>query len=128
MLVEDRYHRATFAKGRLEPGETLPQAALREIAEETGIDGKIQELLGTVSYRYYDPRRGRIDKSVTYYLVEAFGGTTSPQLEEIRAVGWYSLDQADTVYQQRGYDTNKPILGKALKILGGRHGEQRCRP
>ena len=126
MLIEDLFNKITFAKGRIEKGETLAQTALREIEEETGIIGRIHKLLGTVSYRYYDPNRGYIDKDVTYYLIETIGGSTKPQLKEIRSVQWWPLEQANSIYQRRGYATNRKLLRAALDVLSDQQGGITC--
>jgi 8-oxo-dGTP pyrophosphatase MutT (NUDIX family) len=59
-----------LAKGKLEPGETELQAALRELQEETGIteitfDDQFYE---KVMYRYGDYRGGVIHKQVGFFL------------------------------------------------------------
>jgi 8-oxo-dGTP pyrophosphatase MutT (NUDIX family) len=51
-------YRTTFPKGRLDPGETPQEAAIRETWEETGLVGKIESFLGdfertTTTTRYY---------------------------------------------------------------------------
>ena len=38
-LIQDRYGKISLPKGKMEPGETIEQTALREIVEETGIEG-----------------------------------------------------------------------------------------
>ena len=62
-------------KGGVEPGETPAQAALREIAEETGMSGVVEGELGSIDYWFYArDRGGRIHKTVHYFLVRATGG------------------------------------------------------
>ncbi len=40
----------SLPKGKLDPGETWKKAALREVLEETGCIGKIQNYAGSISY------------------------------------------------------------------------------
>ena len=54
--------------GRLEPGETIPQCAEREVAEETGLDGRFAGVLYVSEFL----REGRHTVDVTA-LVEAEG-------------------------------------------------------
>lgn len=117
-LIQDRYGKISLPKGKMEPGETVEQTALREIAEETGIEGKIVTLLETIKYQYAHPEKGNIDKEVYYYLVEAVGGTLQPQVEEIRGVEWCDPDEAARLQRQRGYANNTVVLHKALQHLG----------
>ena len=57
-------------KGKLRPGETPRQAAVREVEEETGIRAHAGELLGTTEYDYMDPKTGQmIHKRVLFYLM-----------------------------------------------------------
>lgn len=85
-------------KGHVEPGETLEQTAEREVAEETGITGRVLINLGTVDYWFTTPQN-RIHKMVHHYLLEATGGELSvegdPDQEAIDAA-WFPLEQVHT--------------------------------
>lgn len=116
-LIQDRYGRITLPKGKMEPGETVEQTALREIREETGISGRIIEPLEIIRYQFTHPEAGLIHKEVHYFLVEAIGGTLQPQIEEIRGVEWLSPKEAWR-QQKHGYDNNDSVLRKALEKLG----------
>ncbi|ROR66171.1 NUDIX hydrolase [Agrococcus jenensis] len=64
LLVERTQHRDhSLPKGKLDPGETLPQCAAREIEEETGVRIALGAPLGTTEYRLPDGR----DKVVYYW-------------------------------------------------------------
>lgn len=60
-------------KGHLEPGETPEQAAVREIAEETGITGRVVRPLGVIDY-WFTSEDSRIHKVVHHFLLCAVGG------------------------------------------------------
>ena len=60
-------------KGHIEAGETPEQAAVREVAEETGIESAIIQSLGVIDYWFTGDDR-RIHKVVHHYLLEATGG------------------------------------------------------
>ncbi|MBO9609830.1 MAG: NUDIX domain-containing protein [Paenibacillaceae bacterium] len=117
-LIQDRYGKITLPKGKMEPGETIEQTALREIVEETGIEGRIVEQLETVIYQYMHPEAGPVDKEVHYYLVEAIGGSLQAQIEEIRGVEWMKPMTAWKKQKQFGYGNNASVLRKALERLG----------
>jgi 8-oxo-dGTP pyrophosphatase MutT (NUDIX family) len=81
-------------KGHLEAGETPEQAAVREIAEETGIEGRVLSSLGMIDY-WFSAEGRRIHKLVHHYLLEATGGELTiegdPDHEAID-VAWVPLD------------------------------------
>lgn len=54
-LILDRYGKISMAKGKMEPGETVEQTALREIEEETGIIGSIISPVDIIKYTYNHP-------------------------------------------------------------------------
>ncbi|WP_246260443.1 NUDIX hydrolase [Cellulomonas taurus] len=60
-------------KGHLEGTETAEEAAVREIAEETGIIGTIVRRLGVIDYWFTGDDR-RVHKMVHHYLLGAVGG------------------------------------------------------
>ena len=70
-LVHDVFGYWTLAKGRIEDGEKASEGAKREIAEETGLDIDVGVELGKNEYIASDPERGKIKKSVTYFLASA---------------------------------------------------------
>jgi 8-oxo-dGTP pyrophosphatase MutT (NUDIX family) len=82
-------HDWSFPKGKLEPGETLETAALREVWEETGMTC---DLLRFIGHTEYVDRKGR-PKTVAYWIMGAEGGFFSPN-EEVDELRWLSLDLA----------------------------------
>ncbi|QYR20154.1 NUDIX domain-containing protein [Paenibacillus sp. sptzw28] len=117
-LIQDRYGKISLPKGKMEPGETVEQTALREIIEETGMEGIIIAPIDQIKYKYNHELKGLIDKEVHYYLVEAVGGKLQAQIEEIRGVEWFEPSEAWRRQRQAGYNNNDRILAGALKLLG----------
>ncbi len=74
----------TLPKGKLENGESNEQAALREVAEEAGVAGRLVETWSCET-RYLD-YRGR-DKVVTYFLLEVDEVAFSPN-DEVDRLEW----------------------------------------
>ncbi|MFD0586725.1 NUDIX hydrolase [Paenibacillus sp. GCM10027627] len=117
-LIQDRYGKVSLPKGKMEPGETVEQTALREIAEETGLEGVIVAPIDQIKYQYEHSNYGIVNKEVHYYLVEAVGGTHQAQVEEIRGVDWFEPMEAWRRQKQSGYDNNHRIVAGALHLLG----------
>lgn len=69
-------------KGRLEKGETLEQAAIREVEEESGLKCKIIKYIGYVKYNYRHRNGEKVQKTVHYFYMVKKGGDLKPQKEE----------------------------------------------
>jgi 8-oxo-dGTP diphosphatase len=78
----------TFPKGKLDSGETFEQAALREVAEETGMDCYVERFVGTTNYTH---RKGK-PKIVAYYLMGVNHGEFAPN-EEVDDLVWLPMEQ-----------------------------------
>jgi 8-oxo-dGTP diphosphatase len=95
ILLVHRGDRAdvSLPKGKLDPGETLPQTAVREIAEETGLAITLGAPLGTVEYTLPSGR----EKIVYYWSSEiddhALQLSTFVPNAEIAAVEWVPLEK-----------------------------------
>jgi 8-oxo-dGTP pyrophosphatase MutT (NUDIX family) len=79
----------TFPKGKVEPGETLEQCALREVLEETSLSCSLGYQLPSVSYV---DRKGRA-KLVRYWTMEVVGGKAAA-CNEVERVCWLSINSA----------------------------------
>lgn len=81
LLIRDQYGQWTFPKGHLDEGETSPEAAVREVHEETGITGSLGPHITTI---YYDvTKKGRtFRKRVDWYLLITSQIIVTPQAEE----------------------------------------------
>jgi 8-oxo-dGTP pyrophosphatase MutT (NUDIX family) len=117
-LIQDRYGKVSLPKGKMETGETVEQTALREIVEETGMEGVIIAPIDQIKYQYEHEKLGLVDKEVHYYLVEAVGGSLQAQVEEIRGVDWFEPKEAWRRQKQSGYDNNHRIVAGAFQLLG----------
>jgi 8-oxo-dGTP diphosphatase len=88
-----KYDDWSLPKGKLEPGETWEQAALREVEEETGLRCTLAEPLE--STRYTD-RKGR-PKEVRYWRMEVAADTGLGPDDEVDELRWVPLDEAETL-------------------------------
>jgi 8-oxo-(d)GTP phosphatase len=79
-----KYDDWSLPKGKLEPGETEAAAAVREVAEETGLDVRLLGEVGRVRYR---DRRGR-EKEVVYFSMEPVGASRFEPGDEVDDVRW----------------------------------------
>jgi 8-oxo-dGTP diphosphatase len=84
-----RYDDWSLPKGKLDPGETSEQAALREVWEETGLRCELGPELSSTSYH---DRKGR-SKVVRYWLMEAVEGEFAPN-DEVDELRWLEPAEA----------------------------------
>jgi 8-oxo-dGTP pyrophosphatase MutT (NUDIX family) len=95
----------TLPKGGIDPGESPEQAAVREVREETGVDGRIVEKLGDVRY-VYTWQGTRIFKVVSFYLLRAGRGRIDELEErmriEVAEARWLPLADAPRLLAYRG--------------------------
>ncbi|WP_379161112.1 NUDIX hydrolase [Paenibacillus sp. sgz5001063] len=116
-LIVDRYGKISLPKGKMEPGETVEETALREICEETGTVGVIRAPIDVIKYSFKHAVHGIVNKEVHYFLVESVGGVTKAQTEEINAVEWHEPAAAWIRGTGNSYTNNIHILRKALSLL-----------
>lgn len=104
-----------IARGEIKASEDdLQKAALREVAEEGGVEAKIIQKIGSEKIFFKHPARGLILKFVTYYLMEWQKDLPEGFGEETSKVLWLSYDEAR---KKLSYSGEKKILDKANEIL-----------
>jgi 8-oxo-dGTP diphosphatase len=96
-----RYDDWSFPKGKLDPGESWEEAAVREVEEEIGLRCRLGDELPSAAY---DVSRGR-RKVVRYWLMEPQEGAFAPN-EEVDDVRWLSPDAAETLLS---YDHDRAL-------------------
>jgi 8-oxo-dGTP pyrophosphatase MutT (NUDIX family)/phosphohistidine phosphatase SixA len=121
-----RYDDWSLPKGKLDPGETIPATAVREVAEETGFRAVLGRRLTTIHYDVPGRDGRRVPKTVEYFSAKAVGGAFEPSAE-VDELRWLDPDQAQYLCTR---DSDSEVLSdfRALPpelttVLLVRHGK-----
>jgi 8-oxo-dGTP pyrophosphatase MutT (NUDIX family) len=115
LIIRDSYRKWGFPKGHLKDGEAPERAAVREVAEETGLNS-LQVRFAIESIDWHFRFRGRqIHKVCHFYLMETAETHTKPQRSEgITACRWVPYDEATRLIS---YVNAKAVLERAHALL-----------
>ena len=105
-----------LAKGHVESGESLEEAALREIREEIGVTGAVVAELGTVEYTFVE-RGVRVAKRVHFFLMEAVSEVPGSLDGEMRRIFWCGSEEAR---RRLTFATERRIIDRAKQVLASR--------
>ena len=130
LVHRPKYDDWSFPKGKLDPGEHVVTAAVREVAEETGLDVRLGPALAPQRYRMANGRW----KSVDYWTARAIGDddvTGYRVNDEIDAVEWVEWSAA-TLRLTYPHDRDtlaeaKRLRRKTRALVVLRHGQARSR-
>ncbi|HEY7971062.1 MAG TPA: NUDIX hydrolase [Candidatus Limnocylindrales bacterium] len=111
----------TLPKGTPNAGETREQTALREVAEETGLEVRITDVLDSIEY-WFVQRGTRIHKTVHYYLMEPTGGDLAAHDHEFDQVRWVPFDQASSLLT---FETERALVARAAEVVDPASAQRR---
>ncbi|MCW2499489.1 MAG: hydrolase [Frankiales bacterium] len=107
----------SLPKGHVEAGETEPQAAVREVQEETGILGEVVGKLGTIDFWFVADGR-RVHKTVHHFLLLAVdpdrGLELSDEDVEVSEVAWVPVAELPA---RLAYADERRLLEKVPDLL-----------
>ena len=120
VIHRPRYDDWSLPKGKVDPGETEPVTAVREVLEETGHHVQLGRRIASVSY----PIEQRT-KKVQYWSARNLGGSFAPN-NEVDELTWMSVSAA---IKKVSYPYDRKILRRWAKqpadtqsVLIVRHG------
>jgi 8-oxo-dGTP diphosphatase len=111
-------HRWGLPKGHIEEGERSDEAALREVREETGLEGQVRKRLGDIRYSYrHKTKTGkpiRIYKRVYFYLLRYLKGDVRDHDHEVDEARWFPIQEALSLLK---FPTERRMVQRALAVL-----------
>ncbi|NLS44170.1 MAG: NUDIX hydrolase [Firmicutes bacterium] len=134
LIIRNRFNEWVLPKGKINPGETPYEAALREVLEETSVRAKILCFLGETNYTYTSDITGKlVDKTVHWYAGVPVEGYDNPSLntkyqkeEGITSVRFVSWQSAMSVLTYEDSSTLVKLARKRILNLDntqrGTHG------
>ena len=122
--VRDRW---CLPKGHVEQGEGTQETALREVREETGLEGKAVAKLGDITYWHTNKTKEgetiRIFKRVYFYLIRCLKGDVRRHDEEVEEACWLPIEEA---IKRLSYPTERRMVRQAVILLQGRCSRRRA--
>jgi 8-oxo-dGTP pyrophosphatase MutT (NUDIX family) len=107
-------------KGLIGPGERAAETAVREVAEETGVQGRLLEKLGDVRY-VYTWRGERVFKVVSFFLLRysrgRLGDLPPAFRHEVAETRWLSLEDGPHLLAYKG---EQEMAARALQMITDR--------
>ncbi len=129
LVHRPRYDDWSFPKGKLDPGEHITAAGVREVAEETGRDGRLGPPLRAQRYA-----AGNRMKTVHYWMGRVIGDDDVSQYQandEIDEVAWVPFDDAMSLltypYDRETLRESMLVRKKTRAFVILRHGQARSR-
>lgn len=120
LLIRDSYRNWGFPKGHLEAGEGPECAAVREVAEETGLDALVVHgPIATIDW-YFRFRGRLVHKVCHFFLMRTECAATCPQRAEgITACRWAPYEEAVALVS---YANARLVLQRAHAMVQALHG------
>jgi len=119
LVVHRTVHKdVSFPKGKVDPGETLPQTAVREIREETGLKVALGVPLGVTHYNLPGGRPKEVHYWAASVSDKALAKSTFKPNGEVEQLSWLTPAEAK---KQLSYQPDRDILARFMNLADSKH-------
>jgi 8-oxo-dGTP diphosphatase len=113
LIHRNRHDDWSFPKGKVDPGETFPETAVREIFEETGLKIKLGVKLPTAEYKVPSGEKKEVHYWAARVSDKAISESTFKPSEEVAKVDWVTPEKAHDLLS---YKFDNAVLDALLEL------------
>lgn len=117
IILTNPERRWQLPKGMVDAGETVEEAALREVREEAGVESDLLGLIDKTEYWFFAERNGqrrRIHKFVHWFLMRYRLGNVEDHDHEVIEARW---EQIDSALKMLVFKNERDIVEKAAQMI-----------
>ena len=123
LIHRNRHNDWSWPKGKVDLGEILPETAVREIAEETGLKIKLGPLLKVVNYKIPNGTPKEVHYWAARVSQAALAKSKFKPSEEVESVEWRTPEEARKLLS---YEFDGEVLDELMAIY--KRGQLRTKP
>lgn len=123
LIRRNRHNDWSWPKGKVDPGEFLPETAVREIAEETGLKIKLGPRLKIINYEVGNGTPKQVHYWAARVSADALAKSKFKPSEEVESVEWRTPEEARKLLT---YEFDGEVLDELMKIYQA--GQLRTKP
>jgi 8-oxo-dGTP pyrophosphatase MutT (NUDIX family)/phosphohistidine phosphatase SixA len=123
LVHRTRYKDWSFPKGKQDPGEYLPETAVREMREETGVTLRLGRKLSVITYKLPDGQKKQVHYWASKLGDKSWRKSKFKPNEEVEKLEWFSTEKA---LLSLSYSHDRKLLEAAISLYSQKELETRA--